>query len=139
MAEGALFVEVVSADALIWEGNASQVIVRTTEGDMGILPRHAPFLAALAPHAAEVFDTEGNREIFAIDEGFISVADNRVSILSQFGMITGEVSVEEAEREYREASKLMNLGDISDETQRRYNRSLAQLRAAEKRGRLKVV
>lgn len=134
MADVSLFVEVVSADGQVWEGEATQVIARTTEGDLGILPRHEPFLAALVPHAAEVFAADGGREIIAIDGGFISVSDNRVSLLSPYAKIAGELSLEAAEREYREAAKALDEGDVSDETHRHYNRALAQMRAAEKSG-----
>ena len=42
-----LHVEVVSADRLVWSGEATRVIARTTEGDVGILPNHAPLLSLL--------------------------------------------------------------------------------------------
>ena len=46
MAEGdVLFVDVVAADRRVWEGEALSVIVRTMEGDIGILPNHEPVLA----------------------------------------------------------------------------------------------
>ena len=44
-----LRVEVVSAQGLIWEGDAVQVIARTTEGDIGILANHEPFMGILVP------------------------------------------------------------------------------------------
>jgi len=72
-----LRVEVVAAEGIAWEGDALSVIARTTEGDIGVLPNHEPLLAALVPCAAEVLTTDGNREVVAIDGGFISVADNR--------------------------------------------------------------
>ena len=60
-----LRVEVVSAEGLIWEGDAVQVIARTTEGDIGILANHEPFMGILVPGAAEVFTTDGR--IIALD------------------------------------------------------------------------
>lgn len=125
-------VEVVSADGRIWEGDATQVIARTTEGDIGILSNHEPLLAALVPHAAEVTTTGGDREIIAVEGGFISVSDNRVSLISSSAQLAREITLEEAERQFRKAEKDLNEGDISDENRRRYNRALAQVRAAQK-------
>lgn len=62
-----LTAEVVSADGIVWVGPATQVTARTIEGDVGILPRHEPFLAALVPCAAEIISEDGRREIIAID------------------------------------------------------------------------
>lgn len=125
-------VEVVSAEGRIWEGDATQVITRTTEGDIGILSNHEPLLAILVPHAAEVTTTDGQREVIAVEGGFISVSDNRVSLISSSATLAREISLAEAERLLGLAEKALNEGDISDETRRRYNRALAQTRAARK-------
>jgi len=133
VAEGErLFVDVVAADRRVWEGEAISVIARTTEGDIGILPNHEPVLAVLVPSAAEVLTPDGKREVIAVDGGFISVADNRVSILSQYGRLAHEILVEEAERERRAAWKRMNEGDNTEATRQHFNRAHAQLAAAKK-------
>lgn len=125
-----LRVEVVAADGIAWEGEALSVLVRTTEGDVGILPRHEPFLAVLVPCAAEVLTTGGNREVLAIDSGFISVADNRVSLLSQYAKIAREIDLPTAEHELAAAEKRLNAGELDDETRQHFLRAQAQVRAA---------
>ncbi|WP_298135162.1 F0F1 ATP synthase subunit epsilon [Micropruina sp.] len=133
MAEGErLFVDVVAADRRVWEGEAISVIARTTEGDIGIMANHEPLLAVLVPCAAEILTADGKREVLAVDGGFISVADNRVSILSQYGRLAHEILVEEAERERRAAWKRMNEGDNTEATRQHFNRAHAQLAAAKK-------
>lgn len=127
-----LHVEVVSADRVVWSGEADQVVTRTTEGDVGILPRHQPMLALLVPNAVEVFSTEGSREIIAVDGGFISVDHDRVSILSEFASVA-EVSLDRAERELAEANRKLDEGDQSEETRKHFLRASAQLKAAQKR------
>ncbi|MCQ8209354.1 F0F1 ATP synthase subunit epsilon, partial [Cutibacterium acnes subsp. acnes] len=62
-----LQVKVVSADREVWKGESVNIIVRTTEGDIGLLPGHEAFLAALAPCAAQIITTDGNREVIACD------------------------------------------------------------------------
>ena len=133
MAEGdVLFVDVVAADRRVWEGEALSVVARTVEGDIGILPNHEPFLGVLVPCAAEVLTADSKREIIALDGGFITVADNRVSVFSQYGRLAEEISVKEAQREFFDAEKRLNEGETDDETRHHYNRATAQLAAAKK-------
>jgi F-type H+-transporting ATPase subunit epsilon len=125
-----LRVEVVSAGGITWEGEALSVIARTTEGDLGVLPGHEPFLAALVPCAAEILTAAGNREVLALDGGFISVADNRVSVLSQFAKVAKEIDLKAAEHELAAAEKRLNAGELDDETRQHFLRAQAQVRAA---------
>lgn len=133
MAEGdVLFVEVVAADRRVWEGEALSVVARTTEGDIGIMANHEPFLGLLVPSAAEVLTVDGRREVIAVDGGFISVAENRVAVLSQYGRLAHEISLAEAERELMDAEKKLEQGDTSETTRQHHDRAAAQLAAAKK-------
>lgn len=132
LSEQPLRVEVVSADGLVWEGDAESVIARTTEGDIGIMRNHEPLLAILVPQAAEVLSTEGTREIIAVGGGFLSVSDNRVSILSSFATLAHEISLPEAEKELAQAQKALHEGDIELSVQQHYARASAQVKAATK-------
>ena len=125
-------VEVVSVEGRIWEGDATQVIARTTEGDIGILSNHEPLLAVLVPHAAEITTTGGEREVIAVEGGFISVSDNRVALISSSAKLARQISLCAAARVLARAVKALDEGDISDETRRHFNRATAQVRAAQK-------
>lgn len=126
-----LHVEVVSADRVVWSGEADQVVTRTTEGDVGILPRHQPMLALLVPNAVEIFSSSGTREVIAVDGGFISVDHDRVSILSEYAHL-GEISLDRAERELADANRKLDEGDQSEETRKQFLRASAQVKAAQK-------
>jgi F-type H+-transporting ATPase subunit epsilon len=125
-----LRVEVVAAEGITWEGEALSVIARTSEGDLGVMPNHEPLLASLVPCAAEVLTADGNREVVVVDGGFISVAENRVSILSQFATVAAEIDLKAAEHELAAAEKRLNAGDIDDETRHHFLRAEAQVKAA---------
>lgn len=127
-----LQVEVVSADRMVWEGKAVNVITRTTEGDIGILPGHETFMAALVPHAAEIVTVDGRREIIALDGGFVSVAQNRVSLLSQQANLSKEISAEQAQREVDGLKRAVDDGTADEGEIRRYRLAKAQLKAAAK-------
>ena len=124
-------VEVVSATGLVWEGDALSIIARTTEGDVGIMPGHEPFLATLVACAAEILTADGRREVVLVHDGFISVADNRVSLLSQYARVAQELDLDAAQREFAAAEKRLNEGATDEETMRHYRRAQAQVRAAQ--------
>lgn len=133
MAEGdVLYVDVVAADRRVWEGDALSLILRTVDGDIGILPNHEPFLGVLVPGAAEILTPDGRREVIAVDGGFITVSDNRVSVFGQYGRLAHEISLPEAEKELRNAEQKLNEGDNSEETRQHHDRATAQLVAAKK-------
>lgn len=75
-------VAVVSPEEVLFEGDATQVITRTTEGDVAFLDGHAPFLGALVPNTTRVFLADGSVQEFEVEGGFVEVSGSVVSILS---------------------------------------------------------
>ena len=63
-----LQVELVAADRLVWSGQATMVIARTTEGDVGILPGHAPMVVALGVGALYI-QGDGSTQVAAAVDG----------------------------------------------------------------------
>jgi F-type H+-transporting ATPase subunit epsilon len=125
-------VEVVSADQVVWSGEASNIIAKTVDGDIGILAGHAPVLAVLVPSGVEIITSEGAREIVAVEGGFLSVARDRVSILSEYARMGQEITLADAEKSLAEATSAIDGGDDSDETRQRFQRATAQVKAAQK-------
>ena len=125
-------VEVVSADRVVWSGESSNIIAKTVEGEIGILPGHEPVLGVLVPSAVVIFDEGGGREVVAVDGGFISASQGRVSILSEYARMADEVTVAQAEKELAEAQRILDTGHGSDEDRKHFLRATAQLRAAQK-------
>lgn len=77
-----LKVSVVSADQELWSGEASQLIARTTEGEIGILPGHEPLLAILAKGEVRVTAADGTQITANADNGFLSVENNTVTVVA---------------------------------------------------------
>jgi len=98
-------VELVAADRVVWSGEAATVIARTTEGDVGVLANHAPMLAVLVQGAVEVHTVEGELWSAVVDGGFLSVANNRVSILSEHAQMSHEIDLEKARRDLERAKQ----------------------------------
>lgn len=78
-----LTVSVVSADHEVWSGKASQIIARTTEGEIGILPGHEPILAILGTGDVRVTTTEGALVTASADDGFLSVEHDTVTVVAR--------------------------------------------------------
>ena len=78
-----LTVEVVSPEKRVWSGEATMVSARTLEGDIGILPDHAPLLGVLVDGTVSIKATDGSSHEFQMSGGFISVSKNRVSVLGE--------------------------------------------------------
>lgn len=78
-----LRVEVVTPEKRVWSGEAKMVSARTLEGELGVLPDHAPLLGVLADGTVSIKAADGSTNDFVIHGGFISVANNRVSILGE--------------------------------------------------------
>lgn len=105
MANDVLQVELVSADRLVWSGEASMIIARTSEGDVGILPNHAPMLSVMVDGVVDVTTADNETWIAAVDSGFLSVADNRVSILSEHAEMAHDIDLEKAKADLERAHK----------------------------------
>jgi len=89
-------VELVAADRLVWSGEAKMVIARTTEGDVGILPNHAPMLSLMVHGIIDVTTSDDETWIAAVDTGFLSVAHNRISVLSEHAEMSHDIDLEKA-------------------------------------------
>ena len=76
-----MIVAVVSPEQVLFEGEATQVITRTTEGDVAFLSGHAPFLGALAEGETRVYLPDGSVQRFDVAAGFVEVSNDTVSIL----------------------------------------------------------
>ncbi|WP_370291360.1 F0F1 ATP synthase subunit epsilon [Nocardioides sp.] len=125
-----LHVELVAADRTVWSGEASMVIARTLEGDLGVLRGHAPTLSLLSASVVEI-QVGGRDEVFvaAVDGGFISVADDRVSILAERIERAEDIELDQARIDREEAERLIDSGNGAEQ---RLRHAEARIRAAEK-------
>jgi F-type H+-transporting ATPase subunit epsilon len=119
-----LQVELVAADRVVWSGEATMVIARTAEGDLGALPGHAPVLSNLLPSVVEITTKDGDTVRAAVEDGFLSIANNRVSILSEDAFLADEIDVEAARAEVEQLQ--------SEDDPVALQRAEAKVRAAER-------
>ena len=124
-------VELVAADRLVWSGEATRVIARTTEGDVGILPNHSPMLSLMVDGVVDVTTADGESWVAAVNAGFLSVAGNRISILSEQAEMHHEIDLEKARQDLERAQ---TAGENDDEAAEAAARAWAEarIRAAER-------
>lgn len=122
-------VEVMSATGVAWEGEALSVIARTTEGDVGILPGHAPILSLLVNGVIDVQTSEGETWVAAVSAGFLSVAHDRVSVLAEYAEASHDIDLENARADLERAKAA---GEDDDEAVERVALAEARIRAAER-------
>ena len=79
-----LSVTVVSADSQVYEGTASMVVARTTEGEIGILAGHEPILAILSAGEVRITEVGGNSVVASAEDGFLSVEHDTVTIVARY-------------------------------------------------------
>lgn len=120
-------VELVSVERMIWSGEATIVLARTTEGELGVLPGHAPLLGQLADGGVVTIRREdGDDLVVAAHGGFISVTDDGVSVLAELAELSTEIDADRA-RQALERSR--GAGDEDDEAKQAELRALSRLRA----------
>jgi F-type H+-transporting ATPase subunit epsilon len=120
-------VALVVPDRELWSGEAGTVIAKTTEGDIGVLTGHSPLFGILAEGSLVEIITEETTVKAAVSGGFLSVADNQVSILAAQARLGQEVDKEEARRELDTALSEVSTGP-EEPAEAKYAR--AMLRAA---------
>ncbi|MDW5323408.1 F0F1 ATP synthase subunit epsilon [Plantactinospora sp. KLBMP9567] len=79
-----LQVELVAVEEKIWTGEAEMVVARTTDGELGVLPGHAPLLGQLAePGQVRIKLAGGEQLAYDVNGGFLSVTSSGVTVLAE--------------------------------------------------------
>jgi F-type H+-transporting ATPase subunit epsilon len=132
-----LHLEIVTPEKRAFEGDVDEVVVPGSEGELGILPHHAPLISTLG-HGVLRLKRGGLEEEFAIFGGFLQVRPDRVVVLAETADMASEIDVERAERARREAEHAMEGAvEPADLFQARaaLQRALIRLRIAERGAR----
>ena len=92
-----LHVELVSVEREVWSGEATQVTARTTEGEIGVLPGHAPLLGQLADGGTvRILQSGGSDVVAAVHGGFLSVTDEGVTVLAEVAELREDIDTARA-------------------------------------------
>ena len=98
--------KIVTADGLFFDGEAEQLIVRTTTGDIGIMARHMNYVAPLGMGRAVVI-TGGQRRTAACIGGMVSVMNGEVTLVPTTFEWAEDIDEVRAEASYQKARKIL--------------------------------
>ena len=128
--------QIVTPDGLLYSGNANKIILRTSEGDVGILPRHSDYIAPLSIGLARVFTDDGER-IAACSGGMVTVSGGVVRVVASTFEWSEDIDVERAKRAQEKAQSRLADTKSSDFEHRlaeiKLKKSLARLGASERK------
>ena len=104
-----LHLDIVTIERQAFSGDVDIVIAPGVQGEMGILPRHAPLITAL--NGGELrFTQDGEEQIFAIGGGYLEVLDDQVTVLADSAENAAEIDVARAEAARERAEQLLKEG-----------------------------
>ena len=89
--------EVVSPDKMVYSEDISMLIVRSTAGDLGIMPKHAPLVAGLVPQAMRI-KKEGTEELIAVAGGFVEVQPEKITVLASAAETKADIDAARAQK-----------------------------------------
>ena len=129
--------EIVTAERMIFSDEVSSVIAWGAEGQLGILPHHAPLMTMLQPGDLMIRKEKGE-EYLAISGGFLEVRPDKVIILADACERVDEIDIaraEEAKKRAQETMKAAPLGVDAAAAEAALRRSIARLKVAERKRR----
>ena len=129
--------EIVTAERMVFSAEVSALIAWGVEGQLGILPHHAPLMTMLQPGDLMI-RKDKEEEYLAISGGFLEVRPDKVIILADACERVDEIDIaraEEAKRRAQETMKAAPLGADAAAAEAALRRSLARLKVAERKRR----
>ncbi len=127
--------EIATAERVVYSEDVEILVAPGMDGQLGILPNHAPLLTALQPGEIRVV-REGEESYMAVSGGFLEVMANRVTILADTAERAEEIDIERAEEAMQRAQERIELSVSDMDLQRALasiRRSQARLLAARRR------
>ena len=129
--------EIVTAEKMIFSDEVNAVLAWGAEGQLGILPHHAPLVTVLQPGDLMI-RKDKEEEYLAISGGFVEVRPDKVIILADACERVDEIDIARAEEAKKRAQETMKAGPLTDQAasaEAALRRSLARLKVAEKKRR----
>lgn len=98
--------EIVSPDKVVYTADISMLIVRSTGGELGILPNHAPLVTGLVPHAMRVrLGADRDEQLIAVAGGFMEVTPQKITVLATAAELPIDIDINRAQQAMERAKK----------------------------------
>jgi F-type H+-transporting ATPase subunit epsilon len=109
MSDKRLTLELVTPEKVAWSAPADFVVLPALEGEMGVLPGHAPYLVQLAPGEVRVTD-KGETRRFAVSGGFAEVKDDKVELFAETAEMSDQIDAARAQQALEKAKAVVKPG-----------------------------
>ena len=133
-----ILLEIVTPERLAYSDEVDSVVLPGSEGEMGVLPHHAPLVSTLGVGELRI-RKGGSEESFAIVGGFVQVRPDRVVVMAETADMASEIDLEKAQEARREAERALESGyhEAADMAAARaaLQQALLRIRVAERRHR----
>lgn len=127
MAERKVLCEVVTPERMVYAGEVDMVIAPGADGELGILPFHAPLITLLNVGELRV-KIDNQQEYIAIHGGYLEVSEDRVTVLAQAAELASQIDVERAREAQQKSEKELAeamAGDVPEEDIARLQQALS--------------
>ena len=133
-----ILLEIVTPERLAYSDEVDAVVLPGSEGEMGVLPHHAPLVSTLGVGELRI-RKGGTEESFAIVGGFVQVRPDKVVVMAETADLSSEIDLEKAQEARREAERALESGyhegaDLSA-ARAALQQALLRIRVAERRHR----
>lgn len=102
-----IHLEVIAPDAAVLNEDVEFVLVRALDGDLGIMPNHAPLIASLDIWPL-VYDVGGKRHCLSVASGFLEVSGNTITVITPAAEKPEDIDVKRAEAAQKRAEDLLH-------------------------------
>ena len=100
-------VDVVSAQGLVFSGEAEKMVITGEYGELGIVSGHSPFITTISPGPAHIFAKDGSEEVVFVSGGILEVQPKIVTVLADTVIREGDVDIEQAQKARSEAVRVL--------------------------------
>lgn len=125
--------QIITPERVFFEGEVQRVIVRTTEGDVGILAKHEKYVAALPSGPVKITLSDGTERLAALSGGAIKVSPAQTAILANAVEWAEEIDIDWAKRSEQDALRRKKNSQNAQELQyaeMKLQRALNRLRVS---------
>jgi len=133
-----IHLDIVTPERLVYSDEVDEVVVPGSQGELGILPHHAPLLTTLGLGELRI-RKGGSEESFAIIGGFLQVRPDRAVVMAETADMAAEIDLERAEEARREAERALEAGFVEPAdlaiARAALQHALLRIRVAERRRR----
>lgn len=125
--------QIITPEKVFFEGDVQRVIVRTTEGDVGILAKHEKYVAALPSGPVKIIMADGTERLAALSGGAVKVSPAQTAILANAVEWAEDIDIDWAKRSEQDALRRKENSQNAQELQyaeMKLQRALNRLRVS---------